>query len=394
MQSLGATFFGMPGSNLEQARASEPTPPVPMEYQDLHAALSSKISSFERMVSGLSAANGNGQHPVAFSAELKSAHSVYGRLLLDAGHYREVLLEMDSLKALGVNGIIVNILFPTLYAGYYQSQEEYQQYLALYNNLAADIRSRGLELIVNSGTLSSDEARSFYDSLTLDQYKTARMEMAKAIAVSLKPDYLSVISEPAKEAAQSGKPELDTVGSSLDLLSTILNGLQQAHVQNVKIGAGVETGNPSYLSFIQAFAGTEVDYIDMQVNQVNLDYLDRILQIADLAASHGKPIAISEAWLAKIRDSELDTLAGSDLAERNAFGFWSGVDAQFAAAMTEFASRWDVKFASLDGNENLQASLDRMPAWEVAGAQLIFAQLLIYQRNSFSKHSIYSNKPI
>lgn len=351
----GSGVIHRPGSLYGQ------TPSVPTEYQDLYSALGVSISSFESTIN--SSWDGS-TYPVAFSAELKSAHSNQGSRLLAPNYYTGVLLELDSLKALGVKAITVAIQFPVLYAGFYQDPAEYQQYVDFYTRLAADVRARNLKLIVKTGFLfhqggfTTLDVKPFYDSLTLDQYNTGRMETARTIALLVKPDYLAVISEPDTEAIQSGKPELGTVEGSANLLDVILAGLQKAGVQGVAVGAGVGSWMPSYKSFVEAFASRPVNFIDVRIHPVNLNNLPRLLEIVNLASQYGKPVGVSEAWLYKIRDSELLTLLPTQVFARDSFSFWSSLDSRFLAMLMKFAHSRRLEFFSPPWTERFHAYLD------------------------------------
>ena len=231
-------------------------PPVPAEYQDLYGSLNASLTNFSNSIN---AAWDKSKGPTAFSAHLLSANSLLGPALFGPQHYARVLLELDGLKAMGIKAIAVSIDFPILYPAYFTNPADYQKYLGFYTRLAKDIRARGLKLVVESQVLLTQTGlgtlnpKPFYESLTLEQYRKGRMENARIIAQVLKPDYLSVISEPDTEAVATGKPELNTVNGSTALLKTILQGLQQAGVQGVEIGAGVGSWQKSYQLFTASY---------------------------------------------------------------------------------------------------------------------------------------------
>lgn len=313
---------------------------VPAEYQDLYGSLDASLTSFNGAVN---AAWDKSKGSTAFSAHLLSANSLLGPTLLQPQHYAGVLMELDGLKAMGVKAIAVSIDFPILYPAYFDDASEFQGYLDFYTRLAKDIRARGLKLIVESQVLLTQTGLGtlnpmpFYQSLTLEQYRKGRMENARTIAQALKPDYLSVISEPDTEAMATGKPELNTVAGSTALLKTILYGIQQAGVTGVSVGAGVGSWQKSYQLFVASYAATTLDYIDVHVYPANRDFLTRLFQIADIAYASGKRLAISEAWLFKVRDSELPGLSGPMAYARDPFSFWAPLDIKFLRALVNFA---------------------------------------------------------
>ena len=315
--------------------SSNDTHRVPALHDELYTGLSSFRTSVAQSWDGSRA-------PVAFSANLLAAHSARGPALLSPGLADSVLLEVDNLKALGVGAVTLHIDFPMLHRPFHRSDEEYQQYLAFYVRLAQEIRARELTLVVASQTLFSKDAltpwdlESYYDGLTLEEYRQGRMEVARTIASALRPDYLSVIVEPDTEADQSNKPELGTVEGSRALLDVILGGLQADGVEGVAVGAGVGTWQDNYRSFVESFASTAIDFIDVHVYPVTGDYLPRALEIADVAASYGKRVGMSETWLYKVSAQERD-LALPEIFARDAFSFWASLDGLHLQTMVELA---------------------------------------------------------
>jgi chitodextrinase len=324
-------------------------PGVPEEFQDLSSELSVNINSFRNTV----ASGWNGaKWPVVFAAHLAGGNPHVGATMLSPSWYTGALLELDGLKALGVQGISLDIGFPILYEPFHGSPATYQQYLSFYQQLVGDIRARGMKVIAESQVMLSDPVYTnvpvgpFYRSLTLEQYRQARAEMIRTIAQQLHPDYISVISEPDTEAEQTGKPELGTPEGSTALLNEILAGLQQAGVGGLRIGAGVGTWQASYLDYINSYAATSVAYINIHIYPTNMDYFTRAITIADTARSHGKQVAVGEAWLFKVRENELDTLSYAEVYERDVFSFWAPLDAFFLQALVDFSHYKQLEFIS------------------------------------------------
>src|SRR5205807_1809789 len=104
-----------PGAGLIYAQN---TPPVPAAYQDLYGSLSTQLNAFESVV------HAGGTYPTAFSGQLQSANSANGAALLTSP-YSTVLMELDSMKALGVKAVNVGIHFPILYSPYYANVADY-----------------------------------------------------------------------------------------------------------------------------------------------------------------------------------------------------------------------------------------------------------------------------
>lgn len=329
--------------------AAQPAPEVPAEFQDLLMEVGPAIRDFRKTIYR------DWDHtrsPVAFGGSLLTAHAGLGAELLTESRRAGVRQELDGLKALGVKAVSLDLSFPVLHPPFHQSPEEYQQYLDFYTQLAEDVRARGLKLIVKTqalftqGSYTNWDVAPYYASLTLPQYQQGRMEVARTIATYLRPDYLSVIQEPDTEAEQTGKPELGTVEGSTALLNVILGGLQAAGVEGVAVGAGVGTWQTDHLSYVDSFASTAIDFVDMHVYAVNRDYLPRALEIADVARSHGKRVGMSDTWVYKVRDAELDVIDFSTIFARDVFGFWAPLDAYHLQVMVELAHYKQLEFMS------------------------------------------------
>jgi hypothetical protein len=312
---------------------------VPTEYQDLHGELYGNLNRFRDVM----AQQWDGSRaPVAFSAELLAAHSARGDALLQTGMTDAIRLEIDNLKALGVRAVTVHVGFPMLHRRFHRSEDESQRFLAFYTEVANLVRAGGLKLIVSSPALFSDgtfgawDVGPYYASLTLAEYQQGRMEVARTIASALRPDYLTVITEPDTEADQVGKPELGTLAGSRALLDVILAGLQANPVPGVAIGAGVGTWQKDYRSYVESFAATAIDFVDMHIYPTDGDYLVRALEIADIATGNGKQIAMSETWLFKTNALEHE-LPHAAVFRRDVFSFWAPLDSLHVQTMVDLA---------------------------------------------------------
>ncbi len=341
--------------------AAQSAAPVPPEYQDLHDELVADVAAFQQTID--QSWDGS-RWPVAFSANLSSADSSAGPVLLGPNALTAVRLELDSLKALGAKAVTLDLDFPVLYPPFHQSQADYQQYLGFYTQVAQEVRARGLKLVVETQAIFSQPGYAnwnvgpFYAGLTLDQYEQGRAAVAETIAQNLRPDYLSVIQEPDTEAAQTGKPELATSAGSAALLDAILQALGAAPVPGVSVGAGFGTWQADYQTWASTFLARPIDFLDMHVYPANRDFLPRAIELADMAAAAGRQVGMSETWLYKERQSELDTLPLSTILGRDTFSFWAPLDAQYLRAMVDFAHFKHLAFLSPFWSEYFHAYVD------------------------------------
>jgi hypothetical protein len=114
----------------------------------------------------------------------------------------------------------------------------------------------------------------------------------------------------------------------------------------IKIGAGVGTWHPKYKEFTTSFANTDVDYIDTHIYPINRDFFERVLTIADIAQSKGKPITMSEIWLYKTAETELGNVTETDMFARDVFSFWAPMDQKFLEIITKLAYVEELEFIS------------------------------------------------
>jgi fibronectin type 3 domain-containing protein len=336
------------------------TPPVPPEYADLDTAMRNSINVFNQSI--LADWDGS-KPPVIFSGHLQTVNSNGGTAIL--GNTDSLLIELNGLKALGVTGVVLNIDFPVLDPNFDAWGGQSANFLGFYQNVVNEIRARNLKVIVESGAIFTDPAFShwplvadYYQSLSIENYRSSRAQQALVIAQQLQPDYLNVVQEPDTEANQTGKPELKTLTGSLELLNTILGTLRPT-VTTVQIGAGIGTWLPTdsegktAFDYIEAYAATSVDSIDMHVYPVILDFLPRMTTIASMAKSAQKKVTITEAWAYKQRESEAGDPAFTPavLYSRDVYSFWYPRDIQFLTAMVNFSFWQQLEFmvATWDG---------------------------------------------
>lgn len=324
---------------------AQTAPPVPPAYQDLYNTMQSSINSFNQ---GTLARWDGSKYPVTFSSHISTLNSNRGATILTLNAYRAFLMQLNGLKALGVTGVVLNVDYPILDRNFDPWGGQSAAYLELYRQAIADIRTRGLKVIIETGGLFSQtvfagvNVAPYYQSLSTTDYMTGRAQQALVIAQQLQPDYLNVLAEPDTESAQTGKRELYTYTGSMQLLNTILGVLRGAHA-TIPIGAGVGTWlatdsqGKGFSDYVSGYASTSVDSIDMHVYPVNRDYLTRMNTIASIAKAAGKKITMTEAWDYKVRDSELGVASMDVIYARDPYSFWAPLDTQFLQAMVDFS---------------------------------------------------------
>jgi hypothetical protein len=327
-------------SGASAARPSAAQPPP--AYAALYAELEGKLDDLQQAV----AAGWDGQrHDVAFSVELISANSNRGPLLLTEENFAFTLLLLDRLTALGARGVALSINYPLLVPTFPRADE----YVDFYRRVAAAVRQRGLALIVETTTIFPDPEFSpigiDYTGLTIDRYREEKRRMVETVIRELRPDYLTVESEPATVTRNTGLP--NPVATHVATVRYLLDGLDRAGVQ---VGAGAGTwDNPAYFEALAR--DTDLDYLDLHIYPIQGDFVvPRVAQIAAMARQYGKRLSVGEAWLYKASARDLMNATPATAVTvfaRNAFSFWAPLDQRFLGVLVTLCHREQMVFCAV-----------------------------------------------
>jgi fibronectin type 3 domain-containing protein len=312
---------------------------VPPAYQSIYTLDQNYLDNFNSTLtaSGISPAYSGMQ-----CGSLRAADSNAGPSLLNS----DPTQQLNELKALGVPCIEIHVSFPLLYEPFMTGQgQSMSAFQSFYSNLASQVRSMGLKLVVESTVLFTSGMTSqagwntapFYATLNWTTYQQARAQTALTIAQTMQPDYMVVLEEPDTEAENSGQANVNTPSGANALLSTILAGMQAERQTGMKIGAGVGTWLPGFQPFIQGFVTQPMDFLDFHIYPVNDAYLPNALTIASMAGAAGLPVSMTEDWMHKELDSEVPVLTPDEVSSRDVFSFWAPLDQYFLGTMRTMA---------------------------------------------------------
>jgi hypothetical protein len=350
---------------LAPCAARAQAPPVPAAYQDLHRDLAATLEVFASTLPPAATAS-----PVVFSTDLSPADANRLEQLIAPTTLAGALLAVDRLAEMGVEAVTVNISYPMLYRPFHRGRDEYRRYLGFYKAVAYAARLRGLKLIVKSGVLLRTDPRveAFYRQVpALDEYRAGRLQVAATIVREIGPDYLTLQAEPDVEASQTGQP-VGTAAEAYALVRFLVTGLRALGARGALLGAGAGSWHAELLDLAAALATLDgLDYLDLHVYPVNRDFLWRVLEVADVARQAGKDVAVSEAWLYKIRDAELPVNGPlvKEVLSRDVFSFWQPLDARFADVLVRTAVAKGFAFLSLFWAKYLFSYLDHAAAWHL-----------------------------
>jgi uncharacterized protein (TIGR03437 family) len=323
----------------------------------------------------LSQWNGFKPSGVAFSSELLNANCNLGPATLTApDHFAQVMLELNGLAAVGVTAITTCANFPLLYQPFYSnsnytgSPQDFDAVVTFYKNLVVEAHRRGLKVIIETSVLFP----GFSDQWNLPGYyatfyasggggdtaiTAGRQQNALVIAQQIKPDYLNLGSEPDSQAGLLKRPGGEYTAQEYGTqISTIVTALRNAGITpqtGPLIGAGCGAWQQSGSDYVSALVGAGIDYYDMHIYSVNNGYLNDGLQYLDQAIAAGKRAAISEAWLHKMTDSQVqgktelqvDQLL-SVTSPLNPFTIWEPIDAEFMQELVDLAYWKDLLYIS------------------------------------------------
>ena len=334
--------------------AAQTAAPVPAAYQSLYSELQGDLTTFSQAI----ATSWNGTpFPTLYASQALTTNSDLGSSLLSATHFTyTVVPELQELKALGVTAVCVHINFPILYGPYYTNQQDYQGYVSFYQQVAQQIHAMGMKMIVET-TVATAEAgtsganyTSFYAGLTWNEYMAGRAQTAVNVAELIRPDFMSVITEPDSESQNSSQPSAGTPSGSLQELQTILAALKAANVTNVPVGAGAGTWIKSFSTYIQNVISTPISYVDLHMYSMSNAFPENALAAAKLAHAAGLPITMSETWCNKVSASQLTsaqgTLNDTDVDALGTYSFWEPLDEQYLQDLVNMAQAGQFTFIS------------------------------------------------
>jgi len=358
-------------------------------HRDLYATLGTTLARFDEQLDARPASAA----PVLFAAELLTANGNRGKQLLRPEARIGVDLELDRLRALGVQGVTVAIPFPLLYDPYWQEQGDAaasRDMVEFFRWVAGEVHGRGMKLLVESGVMfpgvysagSEVDANAYYQTLSDAQYVEGRVQNIIAIARDVGPDILSVGSEPDTEFRLTGKEFLRDPRAFARMVRTFVDRTAAAGFGAVPLAAGTGTWyapGASYVAELCKIGGLAA--IDLHLYPINRDYLNKALAFAQQGHACGKRVTMLETWLEKIADDELsstDAAVDPTIFARDASNVWAPLDQRFLGVMAKYARAAGVDtvsafwsryfFAYLDPGLVAHADASQVLTWASAAA--------------------------
>jgi hypothetical protein len=323
---------------------------LPFAYRALYNELYNKLDSLRTAVN--SQWNGK-KSAVSIGVELLVANSNRGEILLTDRVLEATRLTLERLKDLGVRSIAISIQYPILTPSFPRVAE----YRKFYKQVAEEIRRRGFVLIVEMGTIFREpefsKLKINYNGLTLRRFRDELKEMAEAIITDMRPDYLTLFTEPGTQAQNTG---LDfSVSNFSATIRHVVSGLNRP---GVRIGAGA--GSWDDMAYFKALARIpQLDYLDLHIYPIQRDFvIDRVWQVTAVAQRYNKSVSIGEAWLYKVSERELGKISPVKAFARDVFSFWQPLDIMFLETIINLSHQIQADFCSFFWMKYLYGYLD------------------------------------
>jgi hypothetical protein len=302
--------------------------PVPARYRSEYSRVEAEVDGFATRAGAPPA------HPsTVVGTELLAANGNIGAGLLGPQAISGVISQLEAFKALGVEGVTVNVSFPLLLS----STPDSSRYLSFYEQVAAQVRSRHMVLSVEenpvfSGTPLTSLSIS-YSGLTLASYAVEQREEAQVIIDDLSPSYLLLLTEP-DTFSDMLNIDLDTPAAAVELVDDELDGLNRGRTE---VGAG--TGMWTTPAVDQALLSqTAIDYLDVHVYPLGPAQIDSLIADVGAADAAHKKLVMDETWLEKPTSTEGTGSQGApDELKLNSYRFWEPLEERFVTAMVRYA---------------------------------------------------------
>jgi hypothetical protein len=300
------------------------------------------------------------------------ADSNGGPVIIGADYLSSVMVQVQQLKAVGFQGVKVEVGFPVLYEPFFGSQAALQPYLDFYQQLAQNLKNMDMKLVVENNVLLATgtevgwpNVAAYYATLSWDQFIAARATMAGTVAQYMQPDYLMLSEEPDNEASNTGQTNLNNPADAAAMIAGEISAVQFVSPGMI-MGAGFGTwlapdGVSALTAYLAAYVALPLNYIDMHIYPINTEYngasnfLDNALIVASGAAAASKPVAISESWPWKMENAEFNVDSPNEFRSRDPFSFWAPIDSYFIQTMENLANYTQMLYLTSQGNDEFLA---------------------------------------
>ena len=338
---------------IDSAPVHNVPPEVPEGYRSIYREIDAEI---DRQLPLIPLPWQQKKTATRFGVELPAADSNHGEALLSEGALQAAALSLDRLKTLGVQCVSLGLHYPILTRAHPRTND----YREFYRRVTAEIRKRGLTIVVEMGSAAREPELSRitvdYGGLKREAFADGLREMAEAVIADIRPEFLTILSEPDTQTRNTG-----ISFSPAEFAGTVRRVAAGLDHAGVKLGAGA--GSWVSIDYFKALAGiAELHYLDFHIYPVQYGFAsDRILKAGEAARAKGKRVSIGAAWLYKASGREFNRISPAEAFARDAFSFWQPLDANFIQLIVNLARTIDAEFCSFFGTKYLYAYIEHTP---------------------------------
>lgn len=331
---------------------------VPDQYRELYDTLSAGLDSYEQAVGALADPAPGATAPV-MAIELLAANGNRLTQLLKPATMSAVDTWLDKLQAHGIHGVTLGVKLPMLLSKFGPDSDAYATF---FETVADKARAHDMTVDVELGALFCGTvyaACSYTFSGGYPTFVDDTVSQARIVIDRIKPDYLTILSEPTTEATLANVPEFGNVEGTARYVHDVLAGIGERGP--TKVGAGAATWlDPS---FNEAIVHESVDYLVLHIYPVTPQTTANLIQDARLAQQAGIPIVVDEVGLYKSDSSDQASPATADTTfRRDMFSFFEPLDIRFATITSQWARKAGVVYISPYWAGEFFAYIDWTPA--------------------------------
>ncbi len=354
-----------PGPTTGSTPGSSPAPiaadPVPASYADLYATLTSGLDAYQRAVDTMPSTPS--KTPGVAAAELLPANGNRLQTLLAPATMTGVDAWLDRFRSMGITGVTLGVKLPMLLP---QFGPDGERYAAFFATVAEHARARGLTVDVELGALfcgTAYAACTYSFAGSYADFVAATVAQSRIVIDRIKPDYLTLLSEPTTEKTLTGVADFATPAGTARYIHDVLAGIGDRGT--TRVGAGAATWLAP--TFNEAILRESIDYLVLHIYPVSAQIAQNLVDDTALAVRAGKPIVADEVGLYKTGGNDAGGPATADRVYRlDNFSFFTPLDVRFLDITRQWARRVGVAFVSPFWPSHFFAYVTWTPALDAA----------------------------
>ncbi len=347
--------------------AEEPAATVPAQFLTLYKELQKTLIEDRRHHYAF---NPSGSRP-HFAPALFMASSFYHAYDSEDARWHDLLSTVDAFKDMGADTVSVMISAPDL------STDDPMPLVEFYQRLVKELHSRNMKLYIEhflEPPSAENALRNFPDDTAgRSLFLKMLFKEITLIYTKIKPDYLSIITEPQTLMRWS---HLSFVPEELAAwLGSLCTSLKESGASpGTLLGAGSGTWEDE--TFVVKFAQQEnLDYIDLHLYPLKMDEQNCVANLALLVevVREVRPkmmVTIGECWLYKHGAKETGGVYNRQAYQRDNYSFWTPLDEHFLRLVLAVAQKENIAVVAPYFSQNFFATYtfgdeetNELPEW-------------------------------